>query len=95
MNTQFGAEIENYGSNSICVDAARSLTTSCGTYIPSRSQLPICISQVTYTVNNNSKYILQLQSMFCIHTYIPKWFFMVFIIHPKQMNHIAVKVTVI
>ena len=68
INPQFGTEIERYGSTSICVDAARSLSTSCGTYIPSRSQLPLCKSQVTYTLNNSSQYILQLQSMFgCIH----------------------------
>ena len=92
INTQFGAEVENYGSNSICVDAARLLTTFCGTYIPSQS--PLCVSQVTYTVNNNSKYILQLQSMFCIHSTSLNGSFMLFVIHPKQMNHIVVKVAV-
>ena len=54
-------EIERYGSRSICVDAARAQFTSCGTYIS--SPMPLCVPQVTYSENNSSQYILQLQSM--------------------------------
>ena len=66
MVLQSHNSIERYGSNSICVDAARSQSSSCGAYIIT-SPSPICVPQSTYTVNNNSQHILQLNSM---HIYL-------------------------
>ena len=59
--------METYGSNSICVDGVKSLSSySCGAYIL-QPAVSLCMAQETYTVNGSNRYALQLEGTY-IHT---------------------------
>ena len=56
-------DAESYGSNSICVDRIRSLSSvSCGTYTTG-SVLPLCVAQETFTINGTNQYVVYLEGM--------------------------------
>ena len=52
-------EIEQFSSDSICVNAIRSTNYSCGTYL-TKPVVPFCVLQETYRINDSLNYILHI-----------------------------------
>jgi len=60
---QVQRDVENYGSNSICVNGVRSLSSSsCGTYTTG-STLPLCVAQKLFSINDTNQYVVYLEGM--------------------------------
>lgn len=55
-------EIEDFSSDSICVNGIRSMNYSCGTYL-TKPVVPLCVLQDTYRTNDSLSYILHINGM--------------------------------
>jgi len=60
---QLKNDVESYGSNSICVNGIRSLSSvSCGTYTTG-SVLPLCVAQEAFAINGTNQDVVYLEGM--------------------------------